>query len=393
MAGLRGLGNAPYRRVLGGGVVLGDDDHRRRQRQADQGTEVKRHRLRTEQGGGNRIERRCRNHAGHDHAAVQRAHDLAALASLDKERADDRRNDRHRAQQQRIQHRIHAERLHGQPGQQHGGDHRDRIGLEQIGRHAGAVTDVVTDVVGNHRRIARIVLGNARLDLAHQIGPDVGALGEDAAAQARKNRDQRTAEGQPHQRMQRMVGAGHLQHDQVVAGHAQQTQPDHQQPGHRATAKCHLQRRIQAQAGGMRRTHVGTHRDVHADETGETRKHRADRETAGSGPVEGDAEQQEQHYADHADGGVLTVQVSLRAGLDGRRNLLHALVTGRLRHDPAHHRQAIHDGQRTGTNGQPQSKIRRHTFLPLSVERTHSGNPQFFTTFLCDVTGSRSRSS
>ena len=80
--------------------------------------------------------------------------------------------------------------------EQHGGDDGHRIGLEQVGGHAGAIADIVADVVGDHGRVARIVLGNAGLDLADQVGADVGALGEDAAAETGEDRDQRGAEAQ-----------------------------------------------------------------------------------------------------------------------------------------------------------------------------------------------------
>ena len=85
--------------------------------------------------------------------------------------------------------------------QHHGGDGGHRVGLEQVGRHAGAVADVVADVVGDGRRIARIVLGDAGLDLADQIAADVGALGEDAAAETGEDRDQRGAEAERDQRV------------------------------------------------------------------------------------------------------------------------------------------------------------------------------------------------
>ena len=80
--------------------------------------------------------------------------------------------------------------------QHHGRDDRHRVGLEQVGRHAGAVADIVADVVGNGRRVARIVLRNAGFDLADQIAADVGALGEDAAAETGEDRDQRGAEAE-----------------------------------------------------------------------------------------------------------------------------------------------------------------------------------------------------
>ena len=76
----------------------------------------------------------------------------------------------------------------------HGDADRDDIGLEQVGGHSGAVADIVADVVGDHGRVARIVLGNSGLDLADQIGADVRGLGEDAAAETREDRHQRCAE-------------------------------------------------------------------------------------------------------------------------------------------------------------------------------------------------------
>ena len=75
-------------------------------------------------------------------------------------------------------------------------DHRDAdgddIGFEQVGGHAGAVADIVADVVGDDGRVAGIVLGNSGLDLADQVGADVGGLGEDAAAETGEDRDRAT---------------------------------------------------------------------------------------------------------------------------------------------------------------------------------------------------------
>ena len=89
--------------------------------------------------------------------------------------------------------------------EQHHGDGGDGVGLEQVGRHAGAVADVVADVVGDHGRVARVVLGDARLDLADEVGADVGGLREDAAAEPGEDRDQRAAEGEPDQVVDRRV--------------------------------------------------------------------------------------------------------------------------------------------------------------------------------------------
>ena len=89
--------------------------------------------------------------------------------------------------------------------EQGGEDHRradgDDIGFEQIGGHAGAVADIVADVVGDDGRVAGVVLGDSGLDLADEVGADVGGLGEDAAAETREDRDQRGAEGERDERV------------------------------------------------------------------------------------------------------------------------------------------------------------------------------------------------
>ena len=259
-------------------------------------------------------ERDQREHAGDGRAAIQRVHDLAAFARLHEERADDRGDDRDRAEHQRIQHVAHVEAAVGcreqQAAEHHRRDDRDRVGLEQVGRHAGAVADVVADVVGDHRRVARIVFGNAGFDLADEIGADVGALGEDAAAETREDRDQRAAEGEADQRVQRVASPTTAQ-QREVAGDADQAEADDQHAGDGAAAERDCERRIEADAGGLRRAHVGAHRDVHADEAGEAREDGADREAAGGLPVEREAEHDEQHDADDGDRRVLAIEVRL----------------------------------------------------------------------------------
>jgi hypothetical protein len=118
-------------------------------------------------------------------ALVQRRHHvLHARGGFDKGAANDGGDDGHAAEHQRVEHRLHGCRGDHQRAQHHGGDQRHRVGLEQVGGHAGAVAHVVAHVVGDHGGVARIILWNAGLDLAHQISPDVCALGEDATAQS-----------------------------------------------------------------------------------------------------------------------------------------------------------------------------------------------------------------
>ena len=99
------------------------------------------------------------------------------------------------------------------------GDEHDAEALEQVGGHAGAVADVVADVVGDGGGVAGVVLGDAGLDLADQVGADVGRLGEDAAADAEEQGEQRAAEAEADEDRRRGVLEDH--HDE---GGAQQAE-------------------------------------------------------------------------------------------------------------------------------------------------------------------------
>ena len=144
-----------------------------------------------------------REDAGDDEALVEGAHDRVVGAELDEEGADDRGDDAGAADRQRIDHRRGEDRLAGEEdrGEHHGGDDGHRVGLEEVGGHAGAIADIVADVVGDRRGVAGIILGNAGLDLADEVAADVGALGEDAAAETGEDRDQRGAEAERDQRV------------------------------------------------------------------------------------------------------------------------------------------------------------------------------------------------
>ena len=125
---------------------------------------------------------------------------LLDVPATDEERADDRGDDRERAHDERKRGGARQDRPEQQMTQQHRGGRRDDVGLEEVGGHAGAVADVVADVVRDHGRIARVVLGDARFDFTDEVGADVGRLGENSAAQTGEHRDQRAAEGETDQR-------------------------------------------------------------------------------------------------------------------------------------------------------------------------------------------------
>ncbi len=208
--------------------------------------------------------------------------------------------------------------MEGEHTEQHHRDGGDGIGLEQVGGHAGAVADVVADVVGDHGRVARVVLGDAGLDLADDVGADVGGLGEDAAAETGEHGDQRTAEAEPDQR----VDSGLLAvvedrcEQAVVAGKTHQGETGDEHAGDGAALEGDAQRGRDSAASGLGDARVGAHRHVHADVAGRAGEDPADREAAGYGDVLDEDQRHEHHDADNRDRRVLAVQVGTGALLD-----------------------------------------------------------------------------
>ena len=300
-----------------------------------------------------------RQNAGGDQALVERAHDRVVGAELDEVRADDRRHDAGGADRQRIHHRgqQHVRAGEEDRGENHRGDDRHRIGLEQVGRHAGAVADIVADVVGDGRGVARIVLGNSGLNLADEVGADVGALGEDAAAQTGENRDQRSAEAKRDQRVDDDAVRRRVTEDagQVaeITGDAEQREARDQHAGDRARAEGDVEAARQRLRRRLRGADVGANRHVHADKAGRAGQDRADGEADRHRPGEQEAERDEHDDSDAGDGRVLPAQIGLRAFGDRARDLLHPLGAGIRRHDAADGINAVYDRQQPAENDQP----------------------------------------
>ena len=207
------------------------------------------------------------------------------------------------------------------------GDQRDGVRLEEVGGHAGAVADVVTDVVGDRRGVARVVLGDVLLDLADQVGADVGGLGEDAAADPHEHGEQRGAEAEALEHVGRLV----LEEQHDEAG-AEQAEADGQHADHGAGAQADRHGGLAAGGlGGGGDAQVGAHGEVHAEvadgggEAGaDEEEHRA--EDADGGVVGRQHEQREERdRREDGEGAELPGQVGVGALLDGLGDGLHVV--------------------------------------------------------------------
>ncbi len=233
----------------------------------------------------------------------------------------------------------------------HGRDHRHRVGFEEVGGHAGAVTDVVTDVVGDRSRVARIVFRDARFHLADEVAADVRTLGEDAAAQTRKDRNERSTEAERHKRVDDFPAgrslAQHFRQHVVVDRNAEQREAGDQHAGDGTRLEGDIEAAAKRLGGRLSGAHVGANRDVHADVTGETREHGADGEADGLQRPEQQPCKREDRDADVGNGLVLTVKVRLRTFTDGAGDFLHARVTRVCAHNRLCGDERVDDGQKS----------------------------------------------
>ena len=265
-------------------------------------------------------------------ALVEGAHDVVRGAELDEVGAGDRGQQADAADHQREHHqRGLLGTVEEDRPQQHRGDEGDRVGLEQVGRHAGAVADIVADIVRDHGRVARVILGDAGLDLADEVGADVGTLGEDAAAEPGEDRDQRGAEGEADQGLQDApLLDPEGEQEAVIEGDAEQAQGHDQEAGDRPRLEGHVQAAGEPALGrGLGGADVGPHRDVHADIAGGGREAGADHVADADRDAEEEGQEQEDDHADGGDGHVLAIEIGAGTLLDGGGDLLHPRVPGR----------------------------------------------------------------
>ena len=364
------------RLVLGAGVVAGElEDGGREDDPDDHGADGdhprvvdRRGRAGTQLGEGARQVGEARDGAEHGRDAgrqVERAVDrpqrVLPGAGPGEEDADQRGDHADGGDDQREDQTGLAERRLAEDQR---GDQRHGVRLEEVRRHAGAVTDVVAHVVGDGGRVARVVLGDVLLDLADEVGADVGGLGEDAAADPHEHGEHGGAEAEALED-RRGVALEH-EHDE---GGAQQAEAHGRHAHVRAGAEGDPDGRGAAlDAGPGRRGHaqVGAGGQPHAEVADQAGEHRAreegDRPGDPQAPVRtllvgvGRQRQQQEERDDGED-----AQRAELAAEEGGRALLHragdvlhrrgAVAGGeapragrRPRHEQRHQRDHTHDG-------------------------------------------------
>ena len=322
-------------------VIFGDDNNETRHHKPDETAEEKApsfdrdptvrraNGTETNREKGRDGQTRDRQEPGGDQAFVKSPHDRIVGPELHEISPGDGGDDASRADRERVEHGGLQHRLAGEEnrGEHHGGDDRHNIGFEQIGGHAGAIADIVAHIIGDRRRIAGIILGNPGFDLADEIGADISPLGENAATKTGEDRDERGTETERDQRVDRLAAVRRMAErsgeNVKIHGDAKQGEARDQKPGNRARLEGEVEPGGERLRRGLRGADIGAHRDIHADEPGRARQHRANQKSGGEGPGDQEPKGREDDETDGGDGYILAFQIGLRPFGDRPRDLLH----------------------------------------------------------------------
>ena len=110
----------------------------------------------------------------------------------------------------------------GQKGDQ--GNARHAVRFEAVRRRTDAVARVVTGAVGDDARVFRVIFRQMEDDL-HQVGADVGDLGEDAAADPERAGAKRLTDGKADEaRARQLLGEDQdADHEEQLDAHEEKT--------------------------------------------------------------------------------------------------------------------------------------------------------------------------
>src|SRR6185369_3116833 len=187
-----------------------------------------------------------------------------------------------------------------------------------------------------------------------------------------KDGDERATEAEAHQLVDYFVDrcTGHqLGQGQVVTGHAQQAETNHQHAGDGAPLEGNIESFLDAAFCGLCGADIGPYRHEHADEAGQPGKKRADGE-ADSGFCSKCCEKSDKHNsADNGDNCVLALHVGACPLLNGCGNLFHTVISLRQCKNPV----CRDDSVGNSCCGADQSKVDSVLF--------HIDNPPLFSAF------------
>ena len=217
-------------------------------------------------------------------------------------------------------------------GDGHRGDHGVAIGFEKIRAHTGDIAHVVAHVVGDDTRVTRIVLRDTRFDFAHEVGTDVGCLGENASADTVENGDERRAHGEAVDDVDVFLRLAEKEEERP---HPEQPHGGHGESHDGTTEERGGQRRARAfVVRSQRGAHVDVRGGIHPDVAGQRGSCRAEEERERL-PRILEAQETSDHDGEGADEEEFAAHEDHGAGVDLSGDFGDASITARFDDDAA----------------------------------------------------------
>jgi hypothetical protein len=135
------------------------------------------------------------------------------------------------------------------------------------------------------------------------------------------------------------------------ARNRQQGQSRHQHAGDRPGTKGQRQTRLQPALRGGGGAHIRAHRDIHTDEARRARQYRAQHEATGADSAQSAPDDGRDDHADYRYGGILALEIGLRALLNGGGNVAHLRVARRRAQNLTTGDETVDDAQYAKTDG------------------------------------------
>ena len=119
----------------------------------------------------------------------------------------------------------------GEVGDENTPDQADGVSFKDIRGHSGAVPDVISDVVGDGGGIAGVIFFEFGFDFAHEVGSDVGSFGVDAASQTCKHANEGSTEGEAGETVDGGAEAEIFRGDHIKGSDREKGEGDDEQAG------------------------------------------------------------------------------------------------------------------------------------------------------------------
>ena len=176
-------------------------------------------------------------------------------------------------------------RSHSEGSSTKGCSRKDRaaIALIQISTHTSNITHIITYIISNSSRVARVILWDISLNLSYDISTNVSSLGIDTTTYTSKESLCRSthSEGKHCCRDSdecHLVAMIEMTQNEEPDCNIQQAETYDSKTHYGTTAEGNLQATVKTLAGSIRSTSAGVSSRLHSEESGEAREEATSKE-------------------------------------------------------------------------------------------------------------------